>query len=202
METDNSPLMINEIQIETFPKPITIKGTEIILNQMKNCICKIFGRENGKGSGFFCFINCNNYKVPTLITNYHVLDKEYIKHHKEITVSLDNNKITKSFILDNNRQAYFSEKYDIAIIEIKKEDGINNQYLELDDNIYTDIANEYYMGISVYNISYQKTEEVYVSYGLTKNFEKDYIKAFMQYWIRFFMIPYIKFIPSQSNRTT
>ena len=173
--SDNLPTMINEIKIDKFPQPVTIKSTETILNQMKNCICKIFGRDNGKASGFFCLINCYNNIIPTLITNYHVINEEYIKDHNHISISLNNDKNKKTIIIGSNRQTYFNEKYDIAIIEIKSEDRINNQYLELDDNIYKEIGKEFFINNSVYNISYPKGEEVYVSYGLTKDFENDYI---------------------------
>jgi hypothetical protein len=37
-----------------YPKPVSKEATEIILNQMKNSVCKII-LENGKeGNGFFC----------------------------------------------------------------------------------------------------------------------------------------------------
>ena len=55
----------------------------------------------------------------------------------EISIEEENN-IRKLNL--NNRMKYTDEEYDITIIEIKKEDGINN-YLELDNNIINDIIN-------------------------------------------------------------
>ena len=34
------------------PEPVSFKGTENILNQMNNCVCRIFNN-NGNGTGFF-----------------------------------------------------------------------------------------------------------------------------------------------------
>ena len=51
------------------PDPITIEGTERILLQMKNCICKIIKKDGEKGTGFFCKIPIpNNGFLPVLIT--------------------------------------------------------------------------------------------------------------------------------------
>ena len=41
-----------EKALDLYPLPVIIKGTYIILGQMKECICKI-ENENGNGSGFF-----------------------------------------------------------------------------------------------------------------------------------------------------
>ena len=54
------------------PEPVNIAGTEKILHQMKNCVCKIkIGKINA--TGFFC-------KVPFikrifLMTNFHVISE-------------------------------------------------------------------------------------------------------------------------------
>ena len=176
MGSDASTVMINEIQIEDYPKPVAMETMEIILSQMKNSICKIYNREDGKGSGFFCMIQYENKKIPTLITNNHVINEKYLEKYKQISISLNNDKNNKTITLDNNRIKYFSEKYDVAMIEIKNKDNINNnQYLELDDNIYKEIGNDYFANNPIYNISYQNGEKVYASFGLTKNFQDDFI---------------------------
>lgn len=42
-----------ESYIENYPIPITIEDTQIILEQMKNTICKIYKNNGDKGTGFF-----------------------------------------------------------------------------------------------------------------------------------------------------
>ena len=66
---------IPEKYIENSPNPLTIEGTETILFQMKNCICKILSNDGKKGTGFFCKIPYLNKLLPVLVTNNHKLVK-------------------------------------------------------------------------------------------------------------------------------
>ena len=55
---------------------IPFDKTETILNQMKKFICKIEG--NLIGSKFFSKILYKNKITPVLITNYHIIDDNFI----------------------------------------------------------------------------------------------------------------------------
>ena len=69
---------------------------------MKQCICKIY---KGNGTGFF------------------------IKDNNIIKLTLNDDLVYKDILLDDDRKIYLSEKYDLTMIEIKKEDKINiNNY--------------------------------------------------------------------------
>ena len=105
--------------------PVTMDGINKILQQMKNCICKIYTKEGGVGTGFFCKINYKNSLYPLLITNNHIIDEKYIKEKKVIKISLNDDNEFKD-ILFYNRKTYTSEKYDITIIELKQKDNINS----------------------------------------------------------------------------
>ena len=118
-----------EKYIDDYPKPITLKSTEIIIEQMKNSICKIYLNKGSKGTGFFCKIPHNNKYLPVLITNNHVIDKKALEEEKKLLISINNEK--KEIYLEN-RFKYTNEDYDITIIEIKNKDEINN-YLEIDE---------------------------------------------------------------------
>ena len=74
---------IQEKYIEKSPSPITIEGTENILYQMKNSICKIINNDGYNGTGFFCRIPYNNKLLPVLVTNNHILDKNHIENNKK-----------------------------------------------------------------------------------------------------------------------
>ena len=63
-----------EKKIEDYPIPITIEGTNIILKQLINSVCKIENKK-GNGTGFFCSIND---ELKVLITNNHIIDEEII----------------------------------------------------------------------------------------------------------------------------
>ena len=150
--------------IESSPRPVSIEGTEKILSQMKRGICKIY---KCNGTGFFCKIPFKNKTFNTLITNYHVIDKEYISNNKIIKISLNDDKIEKDIEL-NNRKIFLTEKYDIAIIEIKDSDNINVDYLELDEKIFKDNSEFYYENNSIYVLHYPKMSKASASYGIIK----------------------------------
>ena len=81
--------IIKEKTLDSYPLPVTIENTEKILKQLKECVCKI-KTQNGNGTGFFCNIPYNNGKeIPVLMTNYHVIDNNFIKENKNITVTLN-----------------------------------------------------------------------------------------------------------------
>ena len=71
----------NEKFIEKSITPISIKNTENILFQMKNCICKIYKEDGTKGTGFFCNIPFPNEfnLLPVLVTNNHILEEKDIQ---------------------------------------------------------------------------------------------------------------------------
>ena len=128
-----------EILIENSPIPVSIKGTENILFQMKNSICKIYTGNNTKGSGFFLKLSFENNILYFLVTNYHVL--ENLENNDKIEITRNDGNIQNDIILNNKRKLYKYEEMDIILIEINlKEDKINeNEFLEIDEDINKDI---------------------------------------------------------------
>ena len=101
--------------------PVNMASTEKILHQMKNCICKIkIGNINA--TGFFCKVPIINMNF--LMTNYHVINENYAKENKEISILLNDNKEAKIIDLTIKREKYFSKEYDITLIELRENDGI------------------------------------------------------------------------------
>ena len=172
---------IEEISIEVQPIPVDLDGTNKILEQMMNCICKIVKDNGKKGTGFFCkfpFHNKNNL-LYVLITNNHILDENDIKNEKIIKFIMINKEqniekeieeieeIEKEIRMDNSRKKFTIKKedegIDITIIEIKpKIDKIDvDIFLEIDDKILElDCKNK-----SIYILHYPKDKRL-VSYGL------------------------------------
>ena len=127
-----------EKSLDLYPLPVTIEGTNTILEQMKKCICKIENK-NGNGIGFFCYIQYKNEKLKILITNNHIINEDIIKENNKIQVSINDNKQYKIIEL-KNKKIYTNKNYDITIIEIKSENI--EHYLELDEEIMNqDITN-------------------------------------------------------------
>ena len=134
---------IKESILADYPNVIPFDCTKEIPNQMEKCICKIkIGEE--QGTGFFCEIPFpdKENKLKVLITNNHVINEDLLyKDDSKISIYIKEEKQIRELNL-NDRIKYTKKKeeYDITIIELKEEDGINN-YLELDDKIMNDIIN-------------------------------------------------------------
>ena len=114
---------------ENYPNWVSIETTEEIIKQMKTKICKIYLNNGIKGTGFFYKINLPNKenKLNVLITNNHIINEKIIEKKEKIKINI-NNKIKKLEL--DNRIYYTNEKYDVTILEIKKEDEINCEYFE------------------------------------------------------------------------
>ena len=158
-----------EISIQDQPIPVSIKGIEKILFQLKNCICQIYQKNGGKGTGFFCKILFQNKLLPVLITNNHILKEEDIKNNEIIELTICNNVENKnknkdkdedrSIKIDNLRRRYTNSEIDITIIEIKPEEDKIKYYLEIDEEEMTE---KQYRKSSIYILHYPN--EKYVSY--------------------------------------
>ena len=94
---------IKEISIKDSLSPVSIKSTEIILDQMKNCVCKTY-KGSINGTGFFIRISYNNKSYDLLITNNHVLDDIDITTDKIINISLNNCQRFKGIKIDKDRK--------------------------------------------------------------------------------------------------
>ena len=132
------------------------------LKYMIDYICKISGKM--VGTGFFCKIKYDNELIPVLMTNYHVLDDNYIKDHKQINIYINNNmKIIKIY---SDSLIYSSDvnKYDITIIKLNNDDEINN-YLEIEENIFKDNSEDIFKNESIYILHFPKGGEAHISYG-------------------------------------
>ena len=168
---------MNEINTDNSPKPATIESTKKILHQMENNICKIYtGR--GKGTGFFVKISHNNSIIPVMITNYHILDEQYLKDKKEIKITISDNKKILTINLNEKRTIYCNEDYDTAIIEIKPEKDKIDDFMELDDDIFQEDSNILYDNESIYIIHYPNTNKVSVSYSKVGKIEKNEISHY------------------------
>ena len=159
-----SESVIEEDALNGYPNVISYECTKKIIEQMEKNIFKIkIGNE--QATGFFCKIPYNNKIV--LMTNNHVIDENI----NEIKIKIKEEKESRIINL-KNRIKYTNKEYDITIIEIKKEDKINN-YLELDEIIINDIINninknKIYIKETIYIIQYPENK-LSVSYGILNN---------------------------------
>ena len=97
------------------------------------------------------------------------------KNNRTINLLLNDGKDVKTLNLGINRETYFNKKYDIAIIEIKEIDNINN-YLRFDENLFKNEIEEYYKNISIYTLHYFNGDKASASYGLSTEIDNYEIK--------------------------
>ena len=109
---------INEVMIKEAITPISLRKTRKILEQMENCVCKMYV-EGKKGTGFFMKIPYKNDLLKVLITNNHVLNDNDIDIGNTITFSFDNGKPIINIKIKENMKRYTNEILDITIIELK-----------------------------------------------------------------------------------
>ena len=87
------------------------------------------------------------------MTNNHVLSKEDITKGRTINIKIKNENY--NIIIDDLRKVYTDENYDITIIEMKKNDGLNfNTFLEIDYSIYNENPYEYFKCLDIYLLHY------------------------------------------------
>ena len=156
-------LGVNEIELE------------LILKQLKVAICKIIldEKDDNYGTGFFCLIPFPDFynQIPVLITNNHVLDENHLKSGKKIKFSLQNNKIFYEIKIDKSRITYTNQKFDFTFIEIKESDNLNINFLEIDQDIYSEYYE--YKELEVYLLHYPKKELSDASFGKIINVSMD-----------------------------
>ena len=148
-----------------FVKPVTAESTQKILKQMKNCICKV---KNNQiiGTGFFCRIPYkNNTKINVLITSYQIIDDFYLNQNNQINLLLNDYNELKIINLDPSRKKFSTKDFNTTIIEIKQSDNITN-YLELDDNLFSNNSKSLYENGSIYMLQYLNGGNASVSYGI------------------------------------
>ena len=108
----------------------------IMKSGIDKCICKITTKIN-TGTGFFC--NLPNKNLKLLITNNHEIDETFLNNENILTYSITEmeNEVFKEINLKKNRYILTNKDFDFTIIEILKDDHINN-YLEINNIEYNE----------------------------------------------------------------
>ena len=168
---------IKEKYIPNAPNPITFDILKIILEQKEKSICKIICNNGESGTGFFCSVPFPDkyHLLPVLMTNNHVLEEKDIDCNKKIKFELNDKKISKELMIGKNRRTYTSTEYDITIIEIKNDDGLDlNSFLDIDERIYKDNPNEIFRNTPAYLIYYSNQNAEYSNYFIDSISEDNY----------------------------
>ena len=159
---------MEERKLEGLPpnagEAIPLRDADYKYKSKENCICLING--NLKGTGFFCKIEFEGKLTPVLITNYHVVNDDFMNQNTKLTfyVKDDVKDVLHSINIDKDSKIYSSirDKYDIMIIRLKE--GEVNNYLEIDENIFDNSVDDY-KNESIYILHHPNAEEAKVSFG-------------------------------------
>ena len=103
-------------------------------------ICKI-SYPNNVGTGFFIKLFKNGKPLFLLMTNEHVITKNMIENKQTIDVYYDNQTNMMKITLDRHKRYIRRYNYiniDCTIVEIVKEDNINEDYFLLPNIDYKD----------------------------------------------------------------
>lgn len=147
-------------------KSISIEGSKMIIRQMQTTVCKIKNNDI-IGTGFFIkipFYN-NKYLMPVLLTNNHILSQKDLGPDKTIKFSINDTCEYNQIFLDDRKILTFEKPYDITLIEIKKDDGLDiSLFLEVDERINDNNS----FKKDIYLLQYPLGDRVNYSQGLIK----------------------------------
>ena len=164
--------IIQEKNIENYPKPVSKECTLAILEQMEKSICKIYTKGGTNGTGFFCYIPYEKDKIPVFITNNHIIGENYIKNNDKILITLNNDKEQQKIILNKNNILYTNKEYDTTIIELNKSIIYKSfNFMEFDEKLFFENSESLYNKTSTYIIQYPNNK-LHVSYGIISNINK------------------------------
>ena len=147
--------------MENYPKPVTEESHKKILKYLDESIYEIKGDEGKYGKGFFCTFKVHDKMIYTLITNYSIVNEEFIKNNNNIEIIINKEII----IIERDILYYMNKDLDISVIQIKENKNI--KVLEIDENIYKK-ESEIYLNKETIYIIYDKN----VSYGIINNTNK------------------------------
>ena len=148
--------------MEDYPKSVTKRCTQTILDQMNNnFIYKIKEEDGNYSNGFFCHIKYQSKNIPVVIINNNIIKDDII--NVLINDEIKTIKLRKAGIIYH--------EYNISIIEIEKNMDYNINYLELDNNIYKNDSELNYYKESIYIINYNN-KDISVTYGIINDINK------------------------------
>ena len=104
------------------------------------------------------------------MTNYHIIDDDFLKDNKELKISINNEKIIDFININENSKIYSSiiDEFDIMIIKLEEKKNIYH-YLELDEHLFDENIEKIYKDQSIYILHYpMKKVQVSFGYGVKK----------------------------------
>jgi len=137
-------------------------------------ICKIITPKK-VGTGFLIKLYKNDEPLFSLMTNEHVVEKDMIEEKETIEVYYDNQKKRIKITLNEDERFIKSFKdidIDCTIVEIMKEDNINEDYFLLPNIDYKDVNYNELKNNKVYIVQFPLGKDMCHSEGEIINIDK------------------------------
>jgi len=127
----------------------------------EKCVCKIEIKERIYATGFFAYIPSKEIRV--LITNNHIINKEFLVKEKELKIYIVNDldEIEKTINLKSDRFKFTDAQIDATIIEILDEDLIED-FFEVDEEY---IKGNEFLNEKIFNFQFPKVGQLNASSG-------------------------------------
>ena len=155
-------------------KELIIERDANQLEKVKNCVFSI-DNNNKRGIGYFCHFYYKNELFFVMVVNSDIIDEEFIKNNQDVEISLKNDEEKINISLDDNRRIYSSSQYKTTIIEIKPKKDKISHFLEIDENINLEEAQNLFYEIFI--VQYWENEKI-ISYGLIKKVDNHEMQYF------------------------
>ena len=99
--------------MENYPKPVSMKCTQKILEQMENSICKILEKEGESKIGIFCKLKYKNNIAPVLITSYQIINERLQDGINNIEI-IEKNELQ---LIEFGKRKYLNKEYDFLSLK-------------------------------------------------------------------------------------
>ena len=156
------------MKVKSYPKSISEKCTEKILEQMKKSFYQIL-KDDGKtnlGIGFFSHIKYDNRYIPVLIINSLILFYENIDK-----IKVFQNNIEREIKLGETKIK--NRSLNLTVVEIKEEEKDKIYFLKIDERLFKKDSEYLFENESIYTIQYFNTDEKHFSLGSLKNIDNN-----------------------------
>jgi hypothetical protein len=163
--------------LKGFPSSFKRSAFNTFDKQSEKTICKIIGKHEDTGTGFFCKIPFPDsfHLLPVLITVNHVLNQDDILPGEKINLTLNDDSRKVTIQIDEKRKTYSNEKkYDVTIIEIKQGDNLDtDSFLDVDNYFSIKDLNETFKDKSVFIGHYPFGENIEYAFGTIFHIRED-----------------------------
>ena len=147
---------------------LTKESQKKVLKQMDYSIYKIKDEDENIENCFFCSIKYKNKNIPVMVTTNEIINEKYLFKNNNIKLIINGSEK----IIEFGDIKHINKEFGLSIIEIKENKNIKINILELDDYIYKNDSEIFYIKDLIYIFDYNKQNDISVSYNIIDNINK------------------------------